>query len=169
MTVSLGTEVRSRLAVNAAVRTILQGLVVVVAVAAWAAARQAIGADGPIDWIRVLQVAAQAAAMAVVAYFVRLARTGRLEPVSFRIDAWIRTGRTLLIGLAIAVLVALYQVVEVLAANEVFDFAAVSRAVVTAVGMAVTAFVHRLAVDPSAIPSAPPPAPVEPAQPGPSS
>jgi hypothetical protein len=147
---------RARLATNAMIRTVLQGLVVVAAVAGWAAARDAIGADGPIDYRAVLRVAIQAGVMAIIAYGIRFARTGRIEPVSWRIDAWVRTGRTLVTGLAVTAAVAVYQAVEAMADDQIFDGRAVTKAALTAAGMAVTAYVHRL-VDQTRMPTATPP------------
>jgi hypothetical protein len=151
------------LAVNAFVRGVLQAAVVIGFGAAYAAAKAKIGdTTGPVDWEGTGTVALNAAAIAVLGFVGRLVQTGQLEPVNWQLDAWIRTGRTLVAGLAVAAALAVLQALQVLFGSDGFDAQKVIPTVLTAAGMAFTAWVHRLAVDPSPIPSAAPPVSAEP-------
>lgn len=160
MTGPRGDETLRALARNAALRTAAQTIVVTVLFAVVAGARQVLGVDGPINWRQVALVAGQGGVMAVIAAVVRFTQTGRLEPVPLRWDAWIRSARTLAAGLVVVGLLAVGQVVTSLG-GEPFDTGRVLRAVAVAAAMAVTAYLHRWALDPTAIPSAAPPASVE--------
>jgi hypothetical protein len=150
------------MAVNAFIRGLMQSLVVTVAVAVWQAVRDGIDVSGPVDWGHVQRVAINAAAIAILGALVRLVQTGRLERVSWQVDSWIRSGRTLIVGLAITLAAAAVQAIQSAVSNGTYDPEALVKTALVAAGMAFTAWVHRLVVDPSPIPSAVPPVSGEP-------
>lgn len=147
-------------ALNRLWRTVLQGLVVTAVVAAFDAGRQLLGA-GPVDWRQLGYVAGSAAGMVVVTYAATAIRTGRLEPIPLRLDALVRTGRTLLVGAAVTGGAAAVEVVRAAIASDVeFSPTRVAVTALTAAAMAIAAYLHRTALDPTGVPSAtPPPAP----------
>lgn len=145
------------LAVNAALRTVLQGVLVTAAVAAWAAARSA-ATGGPVDWAHVGLVAAQAAVMAVVAYLGRALLERHITALPVNLDALVRAGRTLLAGAAATVLTAAYQAITVAVGHGTYDPATLARTAAVAAAMAAVAWAHRLLLDGLPVPTAAPPA-----------
>jgi hypothetical protein len=148
-----------RLAANAALRTVLQGLLVTALAAGWAAARATVTGSGSVPWLHVGMVAVQAAGMAVLAYAGRTLLEHHAIALPADLDAWIRAGRTLLAGLAATVAAAVWQAVAAAVAGGTFNPGALAQTVGVAAGMAAAAWLHRLLLDPSPVPSAVPPAP----------
>jgi hypothetical protein len=148
-----------RLPLNAATRTVLQGVVVTAAVAAFLAARAAVNSSGPLNWATVGRVAGQAAVMAVLAYAVHRARGEQVAVPEVHLDALARAARTLFAGLAVTVATAAVGAVQAAAGAGTFDPQTLAGTIGTAAAMAAVAWLHRVAADPSPLPSAAPPAP----------
>jgi hypothetical protein len=153
------TRPRTTLAGNALVRTVLQGLAVVTVLAGWQGIQATLD-NGPLSVAAVGRAGATAAGMALLAYVWRLVTTRRIEPLTIGLDALVRAGRTLLAGAAAAVIAAVVEAVRAyLLSGGRFDPTAISQVALTAAGMAVLAYLHRAVLDPSRVPSAPPPGP----------
>jgi hypothetical protein len=147
------------LAGNSAVRTVLQGLAVVAILAGALAIRDLLDA-GPFDPAAIARAGATAAGMAVLAYVGRLVISRRVEPLPTGLDALVRAGRTLLAGAVTAAAAAVVEAVRAyVIAGGRFDATAITQVALTAAGMAVLAYIHRTAIDPSPMPSALPPGP----------
>jgi hypothetical protein len=137
----------SKLAVNAFVRGLLQTFVVTAVVAAYEAVRAYASTVDVMDWNTVQTVAANAAGVAVLGALYRVVQTGRLEPVPWDVDAWIRSGRTLVTGGLITVGAFVVQAVQAAVGRGEFSPEYLVHTALVAAGMAGTAWVHRLFVD----------------------